>query len=151
MAGNLIEKINEDLVSALRAKDEITLSTLRFLISKFTNARIAKGEELTGEEVLAEISKDAKRHRESIEAFEKGGRVDLVDKEKAQLAVLEKYLPQQLAAGDIEKIVDEAINKVGAKTSADLGKVMQEVMTNYKGQIDGSRLSALVGQKLARE
>lgn len=143
-----IEKITQDLNEALKAKSETTVSTLRFLIAQVHNARIAKGEELSDEEILVEIAKDAKRHRESIEAFQKGGREDLVSREKAQLEVLERYLPQQLSSEELLKMVEEAIFEIGASGPGDMGRVMSAVMGKVKGQADGARVSELVKQKL---
>jgi len=145
---NLLSRITWDLNSALKQKDEIRVSTLRFLIAGLGNARIAKGSDLDDDEVLEEIAKDAKRHRESIEAFEKGGRNDLVEKEKTELAILEEYLPEQLPESEIKKIVDEAIVNTHASAITDMGKVMAEVMPKVKGRADGSMVSAIVKAKL---
>lgn len=145
---NLLSKLTEDLNSALKQKDEIRVSTLRFLIAGLGNARIAKGSDLDDDEILEETAKDAKRHRESIEAFEKGGRNDLVEKEKTELAILEEYLPKQLPESEIQKIVVEAIVNTHASAIADLGKVMAEVMPKVKGRADGSMISAIVKARL---
>ena len=144
----LFENITEDLNKAVLAKDETGTSTLRMVVANLKNAQIAKGEELTDEEIVDEIAKDAKRHRESISAFEGAKRDDLVSKEKAELDVLSRYLPEQIAEADIEKFVDEAISAVKAATVADMGKVMSAVMAKVKGKADGSVVSAIVKRKL---
>jgi len=145
----LIDRLNEDLKSALKARDETAVSTLRFLIAKIHNAKIAKGEELSDEEVIFEIGKEAKRHRESIDAFEKGGRAELVEREKAELEIILRYLPKQISKEEIEKVVARVILEVRAAGSGDIGKVIGQVMTQLKGQADGALVSGIVKKKLA--
>src|SRR3989344_9385541 len=99
---SLIEAINQDLVKSQKNKDETTVSALRLLLSEVHNAKIAKGSELTDEETVKIALKKAKQHRESIDAYKKGGRPDLVAKEQAELAVISKYLPKQLTDVEIE-------------------------------------------------
>ena len=143
-----LDTITADLTEALKSREEVKVSTLRLLISNINNAKIAKGEELSDDEVAEEIAKDAKRHRESIDAFVKGGRSDLADKEKEELAVLEKYLPEQLTREEIAKFVVEAISQTGASSPSNMGKVMSAVMAKVKGRADGGAVSALVKEKL---
>ncbi len=149
MATTLLDKINIDLKNAVLAGDSTRVSTLRFLLSSLHNAKIERGEELADSEILAEIAKDAKRHRESIEAFEKGNRADLTAKEKKELAILEEYLPEQMSQKQIEMIVDGAIKEIGASETADIGRVMQAVMSKVKGQIGGQVVSEIVKAKLS--
>ena len=145
----LVDKLQEDLNKALKEKKDVEVSTLRMVISGVNNAKIAKGEELTDDEVLAEIAKDAKRHKESIAAYEAGSRGDLVDREKAELDVLLGYLPKQLSREDVGKLVDEAIVETGASSLADMGRVMSSVMARAKGQVDGAVVSGMVKEKLS--
>ena len=145
---SLIETINQGLVKSQKNKDETTVSALRLLLSEIHNAKIAKGGELTDEETIKISFKKAKQHKESIDAYEKGGRPDLVAKEKAELAVISKYLPKQLADSEIEKIVDEVIAQNGAVSAADFGKVIGQVMGRVSSQADGSRVSEIVKKKL---
>ena len=145
---DLFFKITQDLTLALKQKDEAKVSTLRLLIASLENARIAKGSELIDEEILAEIATDAKRHKESIEAFRQGERADLVAKEEKELAILQEYLPQQMTEGDIAKIVDEVIIAIGASGLSDMGKVMAQVMPKFKGKADGAQVSRIVKEKL---
>jgi len=141
--------ISKDLVEAQKARDEVKVSTLRMLSAAIKNAEIAKGGELTDEEVMVQIAKGAKQHRESIDAYERGGRTDLVDKEKAELAVLQKYLPAQMGEAELGQIVDEVIKSVDASSPADMGRVMGAVMAKVKGQADGNAVSALVKSRLS--
>lgn len=145
---NLLEQISAELNEALKAKDDVKVSTLRFLISGLNNAKIAKGGELTDEEVVREIGKEAKRHKESISAFEAGGRTELVEKEKAELAILEKYLPAQLSEAELEKMVDEAITASGASGIGDMGKVIGQVMGRAGASADGTVVAQIAKQKL---
>lgn len=133
----------------MRAKQEVEVSTLRFVISKIDNARIAKGGELTDDEVLVEIAKEAKRHKESIEAFRSAGREELAQKEESELKVLSLYLPEEMSKEEIGKFVDEAIAEAGAQTVSDMGKVMSKVMEKVKGKADGGTVSAIVKEKLS--
>ncbi len=144
-----IDKISQDLVSSLKAKDEVTTSTLRLLLSEIKNAQIAKGEELSGEEVVDVIGKSAKKRKESIEAYQKGGRSDLVEKEQAELKVLEKYMLEQMGEEEINRIVDKVVSKSGARNTADIGKVMRQIMGKLKGRADGGVVSEIVKKKLA--
>lgn len=144
----ILEQITQSLVSAQKNRDETVVSTLRMVISSLNNARIAKGGDLTDDEIVSEIAKDAKRHKESIEAYKGAGREDLVEKETAELAVLTKYLPQQLSDEELETMVSEAIGAVGAKTIADMGRVVKAIMTSVGARADGAKVASIVRQKL---
>lgn len=146
---SLMDRINQDLVTAQKARDEVTVSTLRLLLADVKNAQIAKGEELDDQGVVSQIQKGAKKRKESIEAYGKADRGDLVDKEKAELEVLQKYLPEQLLEQDVAKIVDEVISQTGAVSAADMGKVMQQVMGMVSGKADGGLVLRIVKEKLA--
>lgn len=146
---NLIDKINLDLISAQKAKDELTTSTLRLLLAEIHNAKIAKGEDMRDDEVIDVAKKSAKKHKESIEAFEKAQRAELVEKEKAELATVEKYLPTQLPQQEISKVVDEVVAKTGAVKIADMGKVMGQVMRKLRGKADGNVVLEIVKKKLS--
>jgi len=145
----LLAKITEDLNKSLKGKDKMATSILRFLIAQVHNAKIKKGEDLEDEEVLAEIAKEVKRHKESIEAFEGGGRGDLAEKEKKELVILQSYLPEQLSEAEIAKIIEEQIAVAGATGSADAGRVIGQVMAKVKGQADGAIVAGLVKAKLS--
>ncbi len=142
------DKINADLVVAMKAKDEIGVSTLRMLSAAIKNAEIAKGGELTGEEIIGQVLKSAKQHKESIAAYEAGGRQDLVDREKAELEILEKFLPEQMDEQEITKIIVDVIGQTGALGVADMGKVIGAVMAKVKGRVDGNTVSKIVREKL---
>lgn len=145
----LSAQLNQDLVSAQKSRDEIAVSTIRMVISSINNAKIAKGGDLSEDEVLSEIAKDVKRHKESIEAYKSAGRDDLVGREVLELEVLQGYLPQQLSDEDLSKIVDEAITAVSASGIADMGKVIKAVMTSVGARADGAKVAGIVKSKLA--
>lgn len=141
-------KLKEDLKQAQLSRDEVKVSTLRLLISEINNARIAKGQDLSDEDILGVVKREAKKRKESVEAFRNAGREEAAQKEEAELKILEAYLPAQLSTEELTKIVEEAINEVGATSVADMGKVIGVVMGKTKGAADGGAVSQLVKQKL---
>ncbi len=146
-------KLQEQLILALKAHDDIKKSTLRMLISAIGYYEIQKGGAgyvATDEDVLAVIQNEAKKHRDSIEQFKLANRTDLVDKEQAELAILETYLPPQMNEQQISKLVEEAIEKTGASSLSDIGKVMGVLMSEVKGKADGTLVSNIVKEKLSK-
>jgi uncharacterized protein len=134
--------------AAMKARDSARVSALRMLMSAVKNTEVERGHELTDEEVIEVAAREARRRRESIEAFRSGGRDDLVQKESAELSILESYLPAQLSAEELERIVDEAIAETGAASPKEMGAVMKVVMPKIKGRADGSVVSAAVKSRL---
>ena len=145
----LLDKISQDLNTALKSHEETAVSALRMTLSDVKNAQIAKGAELTDDEVLSEINKDAKKHKESIEAYKSAGRADLVQKEEAELEVLLRYLPQALSDEELANIVDEAISALGVNSIADMGRVVKAVMSSAGTRADGAKVAAIVRDKLS--
>ncbi len=140
-------RIPEDIKTAMRAKDALALNTLRALKSALTNAAIEKGSPSTvleENEVLTVIRKQIKQRVDSCEQFEKAGRAELAETEKAEIAILNQYLPAALAAEEIETIVKSAIAETGAAGKADMGKVMKRCQELADGRADGKLLSSLV-------
>ena len=147
----LLSQIQNDLLQAQKNRDDVLVSTLRYLNSAIKNKEIELrplGKELTDEDVVQVLAKQIKQRRESIAEYEKGGREDLSAKEKVELGILEKYLPAQLSEEELTVIVEEAIQKVSAKVPSDMGKVMGVVMPQVKGKADTSLLSSIVKKKL---
>ena len=148
----LKEEIKLKLNSALREKKTLEVSVLRQLLAALLNkekekrfkSKEEKEAQLTDEEVMEVISSEAKKRRESIVEFGKGNRKDLADKEKEELDILAKYLPEQMSEEEIRKLVKEAIEKTGASEMKDMGKVMQELMPQVKGKADGNLVSKIV-------
>jgi len=145
----LLDRITADMKDALRAKDAARLSTLRMLKSAVDYHKIEKKQEkLTDGDVVVVIKKQVKQRQDSIEGFEKGGRADLVEKEKAELAVLKSYLPEEIPPAQLEEIVKAVIAEVGATTKADMGKVMKAVQTKVAGRADNRLVSQIVSANL---
>lgn len=141
------ENIKKQIVDAMRAKDALKLETLRGLIAAFSNELIAKGNPnpfIDDEGALTLIRKSVKQHKDSIDQFEKGNRKDLADKERAELAILEVFLPQMMSKDDIKKIVDEKVKKEGVPDKAKLGQFMGGLMKDLKGKADGADVKAVV-------
>ena len=147
-ASPLFDKINADLVTAMKARDEASTSALRMLKSALKYKEVDLKRELKDEEVVEVLSKQAKQRKESIEGFEKGGRAEMVAKEKAELALIEKYLPASLSDEELAKMVEEAIKSSGAAGPKDMGKVMGVLTPKVKGRADMGKVSGLVKGKL---
>jgi len=144
----LQEKLLEDLKSALRERDETRVSVIRMLRAAIKNAEIDQRKTLDDAGVLSLIEKDVKRHRDSIDAFRKGNRPDLVAKEEAELQVLLSYLPQQMSKDEVMAAARAVIAEVGAKGKADMGKVMSILVPRLKGRADGRLISQVVQELL---
>ena len=142
------DRITGDMKKALLAKDKIKLNVIRLLKSEIRYKEIEKGRELSEDEVIAVLSSSIKRHKDSIDQFEKGGREDLAAQEKAELEIIWDYMPKQLEEDELSQIVDSAIREAGVSGPSDLGKVMKMVMPKVKGRADGKRVNELVSSKL---
>lgn len=134
--------------ASAKARDALRRDTLRFALSAVHNEKVARRRELTDDEVVQVLSKQAKMRHESIEAFGKGGRDELVAKERAELAVIESYLPQQLGREEIGALAKAAIAESGATSPADQGKVMQRLMPQVRGRAEGKIVAEVVGAML---
>ena len=147
----LQQRVDSDLKEAMRAKDGTKLGVLRMLKSALKYAAIAKSgaeSELSDAEAIQVIRKQAKQREDSIESFEKGGRTELADKEKRELALLNTYLPQAMSAEELEKVVRETIAELGATSKAQMGAVMKALQAKAGGRADGKTLSTEVGRQL---
>lgn len=148
---NLEEKIFNDYKEAMKNRDTLKSSVLSFLRAGLINVAMDKKKKgLDDSEAIAVIKKYIKQHQDSIEQFQKGNRPDLADKEIKELGVLKSYLPQELSAEEIKKIIEEAIAVTGAQTIKDMGKVMKEVTAKVEGRADGKLVSDLVKERLTR-
>ena len=150
----LQQRVDSDLKEAMRAKDATKLSVLRMLKSALKYAAIAKSDaeaELSDTEAVQVIRKQAKQRQDSIESFEKGGRAELADKEKEELAILNTYLPQGMSPDELAKVVRETIAELGATSKAQMGAVMKALQAKAGGRADGKTLSSEVQKQLNRE
>ena len=129
--------------AAMKSGDTVTLSTLRLLLAALQNEEIRLRRALSGDEIQKIIGTLCKQRGESIELYRQGGREELAAKEEAELAILKKFLPQQLSDEEIKSVIQGSIYEVGAKGLADLGKVMKLVMPKVTGRSDGKRVSDL--------
>ncbi|OGM15305.1 hypothetical protein A2V56_01675 [Candidatus Woesebacteria bacterium RBG_19FT_COMBO_42_9] len=141
--------INQKIQEAMKARDDVRVSTLRLLSSAFNYERIAKQHELTKEEELVVVKREAKKRLEAIEAYEKAKVQEKADREKEELAILGEFLPKQMSDEELEKIVEEVVRETGATSIADMGKVMGVAMGKVSGRADGGRVSELVKSKLS--
>jgi len=163
----LKQKIQEDLKNAIRKREETGSLVLRMILASLHNREIEKKSklrkqgkteeeitkegELTDEEITEVISSEVKKRKEAISEFEKGKREDLVKKERTEVEILQKYMPEQISEEDIKKLAKEAIEKVGATEIKDMGKVMGQLMLKVKGKADGSMVNKIVKELLSSE
>ena len=154
---SLKEKIHYDLTEALKAREELRTSVLRLLSSAILNKekdkryKSGKAEDisLTDEEIVDAISSEIKKRRDAADLYERGGREELAKKEKDEMEILQKYLPEQISEEELRKLVKEAVDKTGAKEMKDMGKVMAGLMPKVKGKADNSLVSKIVKELLS--
>lgn len=144
----LEDKLRIDINKALKEKNEVRLSTLRMLSSALHNAKIEKRDDLNKKEELVVVKKEAKKRKDAIEAYRKGGAEDRAEREEEELKILQEFLPEEMSDSELEKLVNESISEVKAESMADIGKAMGSVMAKVKDQADGTRVSAMVRKKL---
>jgi len=145
----LREQLNEDIKTAMKAREQDRLAALRLMLSAVKQREVDERITLDDAGVIGVVEKMIKQRRESIAQYEKAARKDLADKEQAEIAVLEAYLPKQLSQAEVEAVVAEAIASTGAKSAADMGKVMGVVKPRLAGKADMGKVSGLVKAKLA--
>lgn len=142
-------RLENDLKTALKSKDTLTTAVLRLVLSALKNEELSKRAKLDDNAVISVLSTLVKQRRESITAFEQGGRIDLANKEKAEIEIINKYLPKQLSNEEIEGLVDEAVSETKAASVKDMGKVMKVLMPKIQGRADGKLVSEIVKKKLS--
>ena len=142
-------QITEDMKSAMKAGDKDRLKVVRLILAAIKQIEVDTREELDDAAVLTVVTKMIKQRRDSIEAFEKGDREDLAAIERAEILVLEDYLPEQLSAADLAAMVDEVIQSTGATSIRDMGKVMGQIKTKAAGRADMGAVSATVKERLS--
>lgn len=145
---SLAKQIDNDLISALKEKNEVELSTLRLLKSAIKNKEIATCKPADDSIIQEVIVKEIKQRRDSINQYQQGNRQNLADRETAELNILQKYLPKQMSEIKISQLLKEAISKTNAQNISQMGQVMAELMPQIKGQADPSLVSQMVKNKL---
>lgn len=141
----LIDTIRQDLITATKAQDALSLKALRFILSEINYARIDKQRELTDEDVINVLQKEVKKRQEAITLMKKGGRLELIDEEEKKITVINKYMPAQISDDELEKIVAEITQ---ANSGGQMGAVIGLVMQKVKGRADGKKVAQLVKMKL---
>ena|SRR5436190_15054751 len=145
----LTEQIAKDMTAAMKARDQAKLSALRMAKAALMNGEVAKGRALDDAESQQVLASLIKQRRDSIEQFTAGGRLELADKERAELAILEVYAPPAVSSADIEQAIDAAITETGATSAKDMGRVMKAVMAALTGRtVDGKTVNELVRKRL---
>lgn len=148
----LVEQIDQDLRSAMKAQEALRLSVLRMVKAALKNKQVELQKDLEDSEVVAVLRTLVKQRRDSVEQFRKGGRNDLADKEEAEIKIVEGYLPASASDSEIETAVTAAIIETGATGAKDFGKVMKATMAKLAGKnADGKRVSEVVKAKLGAE
>lgn len=146
---SLLTTLNEDMKTAMKAKDKETLTVIRMLKASLQNEQIKTGKELSEDEELTILAREMKQRRDSLAEFKNADREDLVEKTEAEIVIVEKYLPKQLSETEIKAIVTEAIATVEASSMKDFGKVMGAVMPKTKGIADGNVVNRIVKESLS--
>lgn len=141
---SVLAQLTEDMKTAMKAKDKETLSTVRMLKSAIQNEQINAGHDLDDEEELTIIAREMKQRRDSMAEFKAAGREDLVAQLEAEIAVVAKYMPEQMSEAEIKQVVADTIAEVGATSKADFGKVMGALMPKVKGKADGKIVNETV-------
>jgi len=146
---NLKEQLQKDMVTAMKAKDELRLNVVRLLRGMVRKLEIDQKKELDDKDIIGVLTNAAKQRREAIKAYTDGGRDDLVKQEEAELAIISEYLPKAMGMDEVEQIITAVITETGATSLQDIGKVMPKVMQQVKGRADGAQVQAMVRAKLS--
>lgn len=144
------DTITKQIGEAMKAKDDVRLSTLKLLSSALNYEKIKKQHDLDGAEELAVVRHEAKMRKDAIEAYDNAGAKDRANKERAELSILQEFLPAEIAENKLIELVDQAIKETSASAISDMGKVIGAVMAKANGQADGSKVAELVKQKLTK-
>ena len=144
----LLEQLNKDMIEAMKNKDSFSLGVIRMAKGAIQLEAINKKKDLTDEDIVMVISKQIKMRNDSISEFTKAERFDLVEQNQKEIEILKKYMPAQLSLDEVNKIIEEAFNKINP-TSKDMGLIMKEVSPKLKGKADMGQVNAIIKEKLA--
>ena len=147
----LKDRLRSDLTVSMRGRDELRTATIRMVLTAVTNAEVAgaQAREISDEEVVGVLAKEAKKRRDAADAFRQGGRPDLAEREDAEAAVIAGYLPAPLTDDELDALVDAAVAETGANSLREMGAVMRRLATDVAGRADGARVAAAVKARLA--
>ncbi len=148
---NLKDQIKKEMTDAFKAGDSLTKSTLSMLLASIQNKEIEKGKdtELSNDDIIAIIGTEVKKRKDAAQQYEDGGRPELAQKEKDEVSILEKYLPEQMSEEEVTTVVSKVIEEMGAEGMSQMGQVMNGVMKELKGKADGSLVNRIVKEKLS--
>jgi uncharacterized protein len=146
--GQVADTLSTQIREAMKAGDRTRLATLRMLSASVKNREVELGHELSEEEFVEVVGREVKRRKEAADAYRDAGRPELEERERAEQAILETYLPEQLPEDEVVKVIEEAITATGASGPKEVGKVMAHVMGKYKGRVDGSVVNRLARERL---
>lgn len=145
----MLEKITNDMINAMKAKDKETLAVIRMVKGAIQLEEINKKKKLEDDDIIAIISKQIKMRKESIEEFKKADRADLITQNESEIAILSKYLPLQMSDDELSTIITDIISKVDAKGANDMGKIMKELLPLIKGKADMGKVNLIIKEKLS--
>ncbi len=144
----MVEKLKQDMIEAMKAKDKDRLTTIRMIKGDLDKEHIDKKREINDDLLIEVVNRGIKQRKDSIAEFEKGGREDLIEKTQAEIDILKSYLPEQLSEDEVLSIIDEAFQLVNPEGPRDMGKIMKEVQPKLKGRADMKHVSELIKSKL---
>lgn len=146
--GEVADRLSAGIKEAMKSGDRTRLDTMRLLAASVKNREVEVGHELSEEEFLEVVAREARRRTEAAEAFERGDRPELAEKERAEGAILAAYLPAPLSEEEVRAVIEDAIEATGAGEPGEVGKVMAWIMARHRGRVDGSRVNALARERL---
>lgn len=146
--GEIAERLSAQIKDAIKARDRTRLQTLRLLATAVRNREVELRRDLTEEDLVEVATREVKRRKEAAEAYQRGGRTDRAEQERAEQAVLEEFLPEQASEDEVRAAIEEAVAAIGASGPGDLGKVMGQVMGKLKGRVDGGQVNLLARERL---
>lgn len=147
--GEVADRLSAEIKGAMKSGDQTRLATMRLLAAAVKYREVEVGHELTEEEFLEVVTREAKRRNEAVEAYERGSRPELAEKERAEAAILQAYLPEQLSEVEVRALLEEAIEATGADEPGEVGKVMAWIMARHRGRVDGALVNALARERLS--
>jgi uncharacterized protein YqeY len=145
----LKDQLQEALTTAMKSRDQLRMDTLRMLITALKHEQVSRRRELAEEEELAVLRRGVKSRNDSAELFRKAGRDEMADKELAEIAIIQKYLPVQLGEVELAKAIDAVIEDLGIAGKKDMGRLMKELMSRHEGRIDGRAASKIASSRLS--